>query len=285
MRRLANRLSLSGVCTTLILGFAAGCTSRVEGDVRNVIDTAPKKEPEVVVKSPTPVDQKWGTIKGKAVWGEPTIPKPAAFAVPAGDCACAKAGTFSEKFVIDPKTKGVKNVFVWLADTKDPAAAIPIHPDLKELKAKEVVLDQPCCAFEPHALVLRAGQDLLVKNSAPFAHNINVLGNNKLLQPGTEVTFKKLNSTLKPAMGQCNIHGWMNCWVCVFDHPYYALTGEDGTFEIKDAPVGEYRLMVWQEGMGWVVFDNPDKPKDGKLITIKGGETNDLGELRVTKDD
>jgi hypothetical protein len=75
----------------------------------------------------------------------------------------------------------------------------------------------------------------------------------------------------------------MKGYIRIFNHPYYAVTADDGTFEIKDAPAGEYRIAVWHEGMGWVAFDDADAGKKGKLITIKADGITDLGTFPLTK--
>jgi hypothetical protein len=276
----------------MAIGFSSGCNSRVDGDGRNVVaESTPGTLPLLVNKEPAPADSQWGTIKGKAVWGGDALLKPEKIAVPAAAAVCLKDGVlFKEEYLIDVKTKGIKNVFVWLVDAKNPKAKIVIHPDLKENKVEQVVIDQPCCAFEPRALALREGTALLVKNSAPFPHSFHTYGLaggdiNQLIQPGGSLPVPNLPAMPKPITVKCDTHSWMSGMVGVFNHPYFALTEADGAFEIKDAPAGEYRLMMLHEGMGWVTFDNPDRPKDGKRITIKGGETTDLGEFKVIKDD
>jgi hypothetical protein len=294
MRRFSIHLLLSGAATALLAFLLTGCDGTKAGDPRNVaVETKPAVETtpvNVIAPAPTPrEDPKWGSIKGQAVWGEKKMWVPPAFAVPAGPCL-ANGPILSEEFVIDAKTKGVRNVFVWLVDAKDKKTPLPVHPDLKEIKIKDVAMDQPCCTFEPHALILREGQTLVAKNSAPFAHNYNLkvgpVAMNLAMPPNAApVPIPNLPTVNIPGMVQCNIHGWMKAWIMVCNSPYYALTGADGTFEIKNAPAGEWRLMTWHEGMGWVVFDDPDSPKTGKLIKIKGGESNDLGTFQITKGD
>jgi hypothetical protein len=155
-----------------------------------------------------------------------------------------------------------------------PASAgqpLPIHPSLKEIKNKEVEIDQPCCQFIPHALGLRQGQDLLAKNSAPVAHNINWAGfknpgGNVLVPAGKSYTISNLVPDRTSVKLSCNIHPWMVAWVRIFDHPYFAVTDEKGKFEIKLAPAGDYRLVSWQEAIGYGPGRNQGIP-----ITIKGG--------------
>ena len=110
--------------------------------------------------------QEWGTIKGKIISGAP-IPPQGFIKLPdnpgANDCIKANDGLPppNEAWVVNPKNKGLKNTFVWLADeNKKP---LPIHPNLQEIKIKEVEIDQPACHFIPHCLALRQGQTLLVK--------------------------------------------------------------------------------------------------------------------------
>ena len=49
---------------------------------------------------------------------------------------------------------------------------------------------------------------------------------------------------------KCDAHEWMHAWVWEFDHPYFATTGADGRFTIKDVPPGSYTLVAWQEAAG-----------------------------------
>jgi plastocyanin len=196
------------------------------------------------------------------------------------DHCLSKGDIYKEEFVVG-KGGGVKNVFVWLQDANNPKAKLPIHSSLKEVKEKEVVIDQPCCKFEPHALALRAGQVLIGKNSAPVSHNMHWLGgddnpgDNKVIPAGAKIEIE-LNASTKPVQITCDIHRWMKAWVRVFDHPYFAVTDADGKFEIKNAPAGKFRLMAWQEEQGWVAGDDGKPNGKGQLIEIKPGETTDV---------
>ena len=96
--------------------------------------------------------QTWGTIKGQVVFAGAS-PTPEKLKVNKDEQHClSKGDILSEKFVVDPKSKGVRWVMVWLVDSKNPKAQIPIHPSLLEVKQKDVVLDQPCCVYEPHVI-------------------------------------------------------------------------------------------------------------------------------------
>src|SRR5579885_2078004 len=86
----------------------------------------------------------WGTVKGRIVWGGGSIPEPEKLKVDKDQAHCLSRGDIlSEKWVINPKNKGVRWTFVWLAPL-DKKGKLPIHPDLEKIKVKEVVVDQPC---------------------------------------------------------------------------------------------------------------------------------------------
>jgi hypothetical protein len=227
-------------------------------------------------------------VKGQAVWGGGDVPAPkpiAAINNHQDKATCqAKGPVFSEEWVINPANKGVRWVFVWLAPA-DESQKLPVHPSLQEPKEKEVVIDQPCCAFVPHAVALRTGQELVVKNSAPISHNVNWAGGIKnpgsnviIAAKGEPVRIKNLVPDRFPVKLACNIHPWMSAWVRVFDHPYVAVTDADGKFEIKQAPAGKYRLVVWQEGMG---FLGGAAGRNGQPIEIKKDAPTDVGKLEL----
>ncbi len=231
--------------------------------------------------------QKWGTVKGTVVLDGP-VPAPVPIVPDTDAVFCNSKGPFfKQDLVVDPKTKGVRWVMVWLLDESGNFdKAIPIHPKLAKPE-KSVLIDQPCCAFEPHALCIRKGQVLVAKNSAMVTHNVNIIGGdenpnkNIAIPPGKSLEFAGWKASPYPVPIQCTIHKWMNCYVRVFDHPYSAVTNEKGEFEIKDAPVGKYRIVVWQESIGWVVYDGKKSGKVGIPIEIKP-EGTDLGAIKLT---
>jgi hypothetical protein len=227
--------------------------------------------------------QQWGTIKGRVVFGGDNIPARKAIDVSgnANAAQCLANGpVLSDELVINPRNKGVRWAFVWLQPA--PGQNLPVNPQLQKPKNPQVEIDQPCCMFVPHALAMREGQSLVVKNSAPFAHNtnyasINNPGGNTLIPAGGKIVIDNLKADRYPVKIACNIHGWMGAYLRVFDHPYFAVTDEDGNFEIKDAPAGNYRIVVWQESVGYVTKNR----KDGEPIDIKPGGTTDAGEFKI----
>jgi hypothetical protein len=233
----------------------------------------------------------WGDIKGQVVWGDKTPPKVDDVKVDKDQAHCLKDGPIKkEEFIVNNKNLGVKNVFVWLipSDPKKKSDTIPVHPKLKELAAKDVTIDQPCCQFIPHVVAVRQGQNLIVKNSSPINHNVNYQGppvnpgDNVIIPAGKSINVTGLKTSTTPINVACNIHGWMRAYIRVFDHPYYAITDADGKFEIKDAPAGDFRIVMWHEGVGWVKGDKDGKPdKKGAPITIKARGVTDLEKVEM----
>src|SRR5438445_4642671 len=78
---------------------------------------------------------------------------------------CAAAEILSDELVVDPKTSGIANAFVYLPKAEK------VHPRQKESATKEVVFDQKGCRFIPHALFVRTDQVVVVKSADNCAHN------------------------------------------------------------------------------------------------------------------
>jgi plastocyanin len=117
--------------------------------------------------------------------------------------------------------------------------------------APSVEVDQKGCEYTPQILAVQTGQKIDVKNSDPVMHNVHtvptVAGNeeqNKAqMQGSSDLVFSmpKAENFLK---FKCDVHPWMFAWVTVVDHPYFAVTGKDGTFTIKDVPPGKYKIAA-----------------------------------------
>jgi hypothetical protein len=234
-------------------------------------------------------DSAWGTIKGHIVYDGDPVPEPKALNITKDQEHClGKGPILSEDWVVNKKNKGVRWTFVWL--TPEPGgASLPIHPSLKDIPNKEVEIDQPRCAFVPHCLAMREGQVLVTKNSSPTTHNVHWTGTqlknpggNNIIPAGGTVKIEGLKEDKFPLLVDCNIHPWMKARVAVFAHPYFAVTDENGYFEIKLAPAGEHRLKVYHESVGW---RGGAEGRLGEKITVKGGGVTDLGNLGLKPSD
>ena len=115
--------------------------------------------------------------------------------------------------------------------------------------AEPLVLDQKGCEYTPYVAAVQTGQKIIVKNSDPLFHNVDVIptkdGNkpaNKAQGPGApdiSISFPTEESFLK---FKCDVHPWMFAYVTVVDSPYFAVTDKDGKYTIKDVPPGKYTL-------------------------------------------
>jgi hypothetical protein len=228
--------------------------------------------------APVAAQAQWGTIKGQVtVVGDFA---PLKELVQKGNAAakdaavCAAAGVPDETVVVDPESKGLANVVVWLA--KKPAK---IHPDLAKSKNPTVTFDQKGCQFIPHVLLVRTDQKVQVLSNDSVAHNTHTypLKNkqeNFIVAPndriGVAVPSVSLEERL-PAKVGCDIHPWMQAWWVILDHPYAAVTNAKGEFEIADLPVGEHEFRVWQEKAGYLekTYKVTVKEGENKLTPIK----------------
>lgn len=177
------------------------------------------------------------------------------------ECAALHPDPVTEESVIVGDKGELKNVVVAIKkdEDKDLPGAVPKEP---------AVLDQKDCMYEPHVLAMMVGQDLIVKNSDAFFHNVHS-------QSTTNDTFNvpmpRANDGVKVSPQpkapeifrvKCDVHPWMSAWIAVFDHPYFSVTGDDGTFDIKNLPDGDYTLQAWHELYG--TQEQKITVKDGK---------------------
>jgi plastocyanin len=121
----------------------------------------------------------------------------------------------------------------------------------KGASAAPLVIDQKGCEYTPQIQAVQTDQKIMVKNSDPVLHNVHTLpavaGNAEKNQaqapngPDLTFTFSKPEPFLK---FKCDVHPWMFAWISVFDSPYFAVSGKDGTFKIANVPNGKYKIQA-----------------------------------------
>jgi plastocyanin len=163
-------------------------------------------------------------------------------------CAAHHDGRVEDESVLVNADGTLRNVVIWvsggLEGKRYPAPAQP------------AVLDQQGCVYTPHVVTVMAGQQLLVKNSDPFLHNVRAAASRNspfnFAQPTVSRGGKPLVFDAPERLFvKCDIHPWMSAFIHVMDNPFYAVTGDGGAFALPAGlPAGEYEVSAWHEVYG-----------------------------------
>ena len=217
----------------VILLFAFGCGEKKEEAA---------KQPAAETAQPTAT----GDIAGKVSFTG-TAPKSSALRMNA-DPVCVKQHTepvYGQVVVVN-NNGTLKYVLVFIKEGLG-SSSYPTPSDT-------VIFDQKGCMYTPHVLGIQVGQDFEVRNSDPTLHNVHSLSKENptfnLAQPKQGMKFFRKFEKPEVFHIKCEVHNWMSAYVGVFNHPFYAVTGEDGTFVIKGIPEGEYTVEAWHEKYG-----------------------------------
>ena len=170
------------------------------------------------------------------------------------DAFCAKKQMKDESVVAGKKGE-LANVVVHIN-------GLPATPPPSDKAA----LTQEDCMYRPRVQGVVDGQKLEIRNGDPVLHNVHTYEGARTLfnvaqVPGTpniEKTFTQNGVMLK---FKCDVHQWMTGFVWVQNNSYFAVTGADGKFDIKDVPVGTWDIEAWHERFG---------TKTGKITVAKG---------------
>jgi plastocyanin len=189
-----------------------------------------------------------GTLRGRITFHGAT-PAKAAISMDA-EAWCQQAHTgrpVYEQSVIVGKDAGLANAFVYIQSGLEGKTFEPVK--------ESVTIDQHSCMFVPRAIGVRVGQTLLVSNSDQVSHNIHP-------QPQNNREWNQQQSPQSPDLQhrfaraevmipvKCNVHAWMHAYIGVVEHPYFAVTGPDGSFVWNNVPPGDYTIGVWHEKLG-----------------------------------
>ena len=184
---------------------------------------------------------------------------------------------FDQDLVVDSATKGISNVLIYVDKIPDAW----VHEDAKG-DTSEVVFDQKACVFLTRMVAIQTRQTLRILNSDPVGHNLMVAGFNQTIPSGGESQMKPLKELRTPQKMACAVHPWMTAWFINRDNGYFAVTREDGSFEISNLPAGvELVFRVWQEKSGPIsqatVDGQPAKWSKGKMsITLQPDEVREM---------
>jgi len=187
-----------------------------------------------------------GSIKGKVSFsGEAPQRRQIQMAADPKCDSLNPGGRLGEMWLVN--NGALQNVFVYIKDGLD-GKTFPVP-------AEPVELDQTACMYEPHVAGIMVGQELIVKNGDETLHNVHAVAENSRqfnnAMPIKDMVIKKKFTAPEVMVRfKCDVHPWMSAYLGVLDHPFYAVSGADGTFEIKNVPAGTYTIEAWHEGAG-----------------------------------
>lgn len=154
----------------------------------------------------------------------------------------------AEELVVSPD-KGLRNA----------VASLNTAPlDTKWEFARPAQMDQKQCVFVPRVVVVPIGGTVEFLNSDRLLHNLHSASKENPVFNRTQPKARTIPIVFKkPEIIRidCDLHPWMRAWVVVAEHPFYALTNDQGAFVLENVPPGKYTLQVWHESLGTVKKD------------------------------
>jgi plastocyanin len=198
---------------------------------------------------------------------------------------CGKNGLVDERLLINDKNMGIKNVIVYVYTGRGGSKLAKVDP-----ANNTHTLANQNCRFEPHIVIAQTGDKLKVTNPDPVGHNANMnFFNNKaenlMIPSGKDQLIELKKAEPAPIPIDCNIHPWMKSYVVVLEHPFAAVSDENGDLMIKGLPTGKkLTFRIFHEAGAIKEVDIEGKKEEWKRsrfeIKIKPG-LNDLGTVTV----
>ena len=197
-----------------------------------------------------------GSIKGEVKFSG-QVPAPKVYKTGKYSKVC---GPVIQSDALLVENKRVKNAVIWLSGK-----------GAKKLKAQpgEYHFDQKKCRYDPHVVVMVKDSTLEIHSSDPINHNIHTYSFendpiNIMFMPGMEHEQEFEEPEIVKV--ECDLHGWMQAYLRVDEHPFHTVSSSDGSFRIPNLPAGSYRLEAWHEYFG----------REEREIVVQAGETSTL---------
>jgi plastocyanin len=200
-------------------------------------------------QSPAASPDASGSISGKIVFeGRAPQMRPLPIEADPGCKALHVDKPLLSEFLILGEGQSVANVLVHVVSGLPQGKTYPVPTEAVEVSQKD-------CRYGPHVVALRAGQTLRFVNPDGLQHNVHPLPKvNREVNRAMSKTEPEFTHTFPQPEAvfriKCDVHAWMEAWCAVFDHPYFAVTKDDGAFTIPNLPPGEYEIEAWHEALG-----------------------------------
>jgi len=221
----------------------------------------------------------WGDLTGKLIY-DGNAPERKKLVVDKDVECCGKFDIRDESLMVG-ENGGLQNVYIYVRSRR-----VDVCPELEKDVEAQVLLDNRNCIFIPHCMTIWAEkQEFYIVNSDPVAQNVAFTPlldkpANIVIPVGGDATWQFRRAQRVPVPIACNYHPWESAYMLPLDHPYVAVTGEDGSFTIPKLPAGgELEFQWWHERVGYL--DTKDWPKGRMKATIQPG-TNDLGTIKLS---
>jgi plastocyanin len=206
-----------------------------------------------------------GTISGRIAF---TGSRPAAERIDMSEeavCAAKHTGGALAEHVVVNDNGTLRYVFLYVKSGLPAGARFPVP-------SQPVEIDQDGCVYRPHVLGVQVGQTMNIKNSDGLLHNIKAtpMANRpfNISQPTNMTTPRSFTAVETMVPLQCNVHSWMNAQVGVVDHPYFSVSGEDGTFRLRRLPPGTYEIEAIHERLGRQTQSVTIGPNESREVTF-----------------
>jgi plastocyanin len=216
MRRTANRFFLAaGVVASVVWPGVAFAAATITGTV-TFAGTAPNLKPLAMDADPV--------------------------------CAKKHTGPVPNEMLVLGNGNTMGNIMVWVSKGLPAGKTYPAPKT-------QATIDQNGCQYKPHVLGVVAGQTVRILNSDGVLHNIHTLPKanttfNKAMTPTMKETTTTFDKPEPIFPVKCDVHPWMQAYVAVFTHPFFASTGPDGKFTISGLDPGTYEITAWHEKLG-----------------------------------
>lgn len=227
----------------------------------------------------------WATLRGTFKYAG-TAPKPEKLRVDKDTEVCGKGAGILDNSLVVGSDGGVANIVLYARAKRVHESAQPIAKDAKE---EPLLFDQKDCMFLSHVLACQVNRPIDVKNSDPVGHNTKIdpqkgAAFNQNLPVGQSLLYTPTQEEALPAPVSCSIHPWMKAYLLPRKDKYFAVTKDDGSFEIANLPAGEeVEIQVWHERgagpNGALVLPNKElkwSPKGRFKVKLEADETKDL---------